>query len=284
MLKNISVIIPVINNPTGVCKALNSLINQTYHRSCFEIIVVDNGSSDDTLSIVGRYMRRFPSFIHSIIESENKGSYAARNAGIRIAKGDLIAFTDSDCIPSPNWLESGVEAFKLQQYALVAGHIEMFFTNSNPNIWEYYDASHHLKQESYVENYGFGTTANLFVLKELFDHYGVFLNNLKSGGDYEFCRRLVKAGEKIDYVNDAIVRHPARSTLRSILIKNKRVAEGQKELQRLNLLEHNQLNWKNFIPSKKVPHLNIKSTSLLYQIVLIIIKNFLKYHNLIYRL
>jgi len=282
--KHVSVIIPVFNDPIGIRNALEALTNQSYDSRCFEIIVVDNGSTDETFRVVKNFIRQFPSLIQSVIENKKRGSYAARNAGIKHVKGDLIAFTDSDCIPEFNWLERGVEAFKIQKRSVAAGHIEIFFTHSKPNIWEYYDASHSLNQESYVKNYEFGTTANLFVLKELFDRYGLFLKNLKSGGDYEFCRRLVKGGEKIDYLNDAIVRHPARSTLRSILKKNKRVAKGQKELKRLNLLEHNQINWKNFIPSKTVPHLKIKSTSLQYQIFLIVTKNILKYHNLINRI
>ncbi|MFC1577576.1 glycosyltransferase [Thermodesulfobacteriota bacterium] len=284
MIKHVSVIIPVFNDPKGIRKALGALTNQSYDSRFFEIFVVDNGSTDETLSVVKQFICQFPDLIQIVNENKKQGSYAARNAGIKIVKGNLIAFTDSDCIPEFNWLERGVEAFKIQKHSVAAGHIEMFFSHSKPNVWEYYDASHNLNQESYVKNYGFGTTANLFVLKKLFDRYGLFLDNLKSGGDYEFCRRMVKGGEQIDYLNDAVVRHPARSTLRSILKKNKRVAKGQKELKRLNLLDHNQINRRNFIPSKTVPHLKNKSTSLQFQILLIVTKNILKYHNLINRI
>jgi glycosyltransferase involved in cell wall biosynthesis len=279
----ISVIIPVFNNPTGMRIALEALSNQSYPKSCFEVIVADNGSTDDTLSVAESFAFRFPCLIRIVSEGAIKSSYAARNAGINNSKGDLIAFTDSDCIPAPNWIERGIKALEVQNNPVVAGRIEMFFTNSNPTIWEYYDFIHNLNQQSYVSDFGFGTTANLFVVKDLFNRYGLFLDNLQSGGDYEFCRRLIKAGEKIGYADDAVVKHPTRSTLSSILKKSKRVARGQKELTRLKLLDHNRLNLRIFFPSTKIPLFSTESARSPHKIILLVVKNILKYYSLAHR-
>ena len=84
----------------------------------------------------------------------------------------------------------------------------------------------------------------------MFDRYGLFRCDLISGGDFEFGRRLTGSGEKMIYIPEAVVKHPARSTLRAILKKSRRVAEGERQLQDLGLYEHRKVSWRQLVPVK----------------------------------
>jgi glycosyltransferase involved in cell wall biosynthesis len=94
----VSVIVPVLNGESCISDCLRSLLQLEYPRERLEIIVVDNGSTDGTLELV----RRFPV---RLIHEYKPGSYAARNAGVRLAKGEILAFTDADCIVESNWIQ-----------------------------------------------------------------------------------------------------------------------------------------------------------------------------------
>ena len=96
----VSVIIPVYNDADGLDKCLHSLDAQSYPRDLFEVVVVDNDSEIKIDKIVKKYKQ-------SVLTHERKpGSYAARNRGISLAKGEIIGFTDSDCVPSKKWIEN----------------------------------------------------------------------------------------------------------------------------------------------------------------------------------
>jgi len=254
-LPQLSVIIPVYNNSSGLRKVLWSLVNQDFDKILYEIIVSDNGSTDKTLDVAKEYADEYPQLVRYVIENKIQSSYAARNKGIQIAQGDILAFTDSDCVPCESWLTEGCKALRKDNASMIAGRIEFTFKESQPNIWEYFDAAGKLNQESYVENAGFGATANLFVRKTMFDRYGLFLSELESGGDYEFGRRLTQSGEVLLFSETALVYHPARSKFRSKLAKSKRIAEGQKKLARMGLLNHGELNWRQLFLTPYYPTL-----------------------------
>lgn len=278
-----SVIIPVYNNAEGLEKVLSSLVEQDFPKDEYEIIVADNGSTDNTLDVAIKYIKNYPQLVQYVIEDKIQSSYAARNKGIDQAKGDLLAFTDSDCIPEVNWLYQGYNSLIHKGVSMVAGRIEFTFTNSKPNIWEYFDAAGKLNQKSYVENAGFGATANLFVRKKMFDKYGLFLSELISGGDYEFGRRLTKSREILQYCRGALVYHPARSTFRDKLLKSKRIAIGQSILAEMDLLEHSQLSWRQLIPTKNYASLSNNNIGLLKKILLVLINNLYSCLNFFWR-
>ena len=114
--------------------------------------------------------------------------------------------------------------------------------------------------------------------------YGLFLSELRSGGDYEFGRRLFNLNERIQYADDSVVYHPARSTFKEKLSKSKRVAEGQKVLSEMNLLEHGQLNWKQLIPIIYPPLMKDFTIELNEKIILVLINNYFRYYNFLKRI
>lgn len=112
----VSVVIPVYNRERTIKRCIDSVINQNYE--AFEIIVVDDGSTDNTLRIIEEeYVR-----IVRVIKQNHKGAQAARNAGIRAAKGEYIAFLDSDDEWMPDKLKIQVEALKEDVNAVVCGN------------------------------------------------------------------------------------------------------------------------------------------------------------------
>ena len=278
-LIKVSVVIPVYNNPDGLKKVLASLVEQDFPKDQYEIIVADNRSTDESLDVAQEYAENYPYLVKYVIEDKIQSSYAARNKGIQIAKGNVLAFTDSDCDPVENWLAEGCKSLKYNNASMVAGKIEFTFKDSEPNIWEYFDAAGKLNQKSYVENAGFGATANLFIRKTMFDIYGLFLSKLKSGGDYEFGRRLTQSGELLLYEESVLVYHAARSTFKDKLAKSKRIAEGQRRLSSMGLLDHGQLNWRQLFPTKhysSIPEIKIEIRN---KILLVLINNFFRYYN-----
>lgn len=280
----ISVIVPVYNDPVGIRAALESLSEQRYGRVGYEIIVADNDSNDETADIIRRFRIGCPNLVRRVVERQIQSSYAARNQGIRAAQGEIIAFTDADCVPAPGWIAEGVRALREADAAFAAGRIEMTFRSSKPNLWEYLDASRKLDQQAYVEMAGFGATANLFVRREMFNRYGLFRSDLQSGGDYEFGRRLTKSGEKLIYAEKAVIRHPARSDFSSILEKSRRVAKGQRQLEQMGLLEHGALSWRNFVPVRRCAPMEGVTLSPQQRFGLILAATFFKYYNAFLRL
>jgi glycosyltransferase involved in cell wall biosynthesis len=218
----VSVIIPVYNDAARLTKCLAALQEQTYPRNKFEVIVVDNGSTDE-ISSVGTM---FPSV--KFLKETREGSYAARNKGVLACCGDVIAFTDADCIPSKAWLENGCKA--LQNHpgcGLVGGGVELFAKDpANPNAVEIYESLFEFRQKLYIEKYNCAATANVITYRKVFQHVGLFDENLKSSGDEMWGRRVCKMGYKAIYCGDAMVRHPARRTLVDIGKKHARLAGG----------------------------------------------------------
>lgn len=213
----VSVIIPVYNDAARLRSCLAALEAQRYPRELFEVVVVDNNSSEDIESVVRDYPQARYGF------ESSPGSYAARNWGLGLAKGELLAFTDADCIPAPDWLEEGVKALlAAPDCGLVGGEVELFFkTPGKPTLAELHESAHGFAQKKFVTEQHYSVTANLFTFRRRFDEVGPF-SHVKSGGDREWCQRVVAAGYPLVYAPRAVVAHPARASLREMLEREMR--------------------------------------------------------------
>lgn len=224
----VSVIIPVFNNAEGLKTCLKALENQTYLKSLYEVIVIDNGSDKDIKEVVSQFGQAFAAY-------ENQpGSYFARNKGLSLAKGDVIAFTDSDCIPALDWIEKGVaHLLQAPNCGLVAGKIELFFKNPDqPTAVEYFDSiMMGFPQKQFVEESQYGATANLFTFKSVIDKVGVFDRTLKSSGDREWGQRVFSTGYQQIYADDVCVAHPARHSLKELHKKVIRLIGGHQDFK-----------------------------------------------------
>ncbi len=229
-VSSVSIVIPVRNGALTLRACLDALSRQQpIPGVATEVIVVDNGSSDATAAIAARHP-----MVSRVISERRPGSYAARNAGLAVAAGDLIAFTDADCIPAADWIRGGVEATIEGGAELVAGHVRPR-VGPAPSVWERFDAGHHVDQRKYVETLGFGATANLFVRRTVFDAVGGFDGEMGSGGDRELCRRAVAAGFRLAYAPGAEVAHGSRRTARETWKLHRRLGAGLHQLHQRGL-------------------------------------------------
>lgn len=221
----VSVIIPVYNDPNGVRRCLEGLKEQTLSQSRFEVLVVDNGSTDETRSVI----EEFP--YELLIEDQISGSYAARNKGIRNANGEILAFTDADCTPEPEWLEAAVTVFQEEDVDLVSGRVKFEFTSDRTPA-ERFDALVNMRNDKSVRE-GAAKTANLFARRAVIDEIGLFPDHLQSGGDVFWTKSATGAGFKLVYAPEATVSHPTRQ-LYEIMQKMYRIGKGNIPLWRLN--------------------------------------------------
>ena len=214
-----SVIVPVYEHWHLVPTLLQCLEEQALPRDAFEILLVDNGSSEftppDTLPANTR-----------VLECHTPGSYAARNMALREARGDWLVFTDADCRPTPHWLQSLDHATAQAPHSLLAGSVDVVSDADQPNAFEIYDMVKDIPQAWYVHR-GYAATANLAVPREVMNNVGEFDATRFSGGDAEFCKRAVKAGYPLKYIPEAEVKHPARDSWDAIATKARRVKAGQ---------------------------------------------------------
>lgn len=236
----VSVIIPVFNDSERLKKCLQVLDNQSYPKHRYEVIVVDNGSEESIESVISHYSQTRSTY------ETRPGSYAARNKGISLAKGEVIAFTDSDCIPDLDWIEKGVtNLLKTKNCGLVGGKIKLFFNDNNkPTAVELYESIYAFQQKFYIEVQNFSVTANLFTFKSVLEKVGYFNSELKSSGDRDWGERVAKSGYKLIYADDTCISHPARSSLKELYQKTIRVVDGVDDRRRIKL-DKNKLSWKD---------------------------------------
>jgi glycosyltransferase involved in cell wall biosynthesis len=208
-----------------LARCLECLTRQTFDMSHAEILVVDNGSRRSPVQL----MRRFPRA--RLVMQPVAGAYAARNAGLAAATGDIIAFTDADCLPTPTWLSAGVAAVGADAtIGLVGGHVATTLSrDGRRSPVELYELLHAFPQQRYIEQLHFGATANVFTRRDVIESVGTFNEALRSGGDKEWGQRVFAAGFSLVYAADAVVRHPARSSWREYRAKLDRVFAGEVE-------------------------------------------------------
>jgi glycosyltransferase involved in cell wall biosynthesis len=218
----VSVIVPVWNRPEDIRQCLASLTQQTLSKSDYEIIVVDNGSSDETPDVA----RAFEGV--TVLTESRPGSYAARNLGLSVARGRHVAFIDSDCTADPHWLEAALRAAQVQPEAgVIAGHIDLKSEGGPTSpVCDAYERIFAFNQARNVSS-GIAVTANWLSPADVVRAVGGFRAELKSGGDVDLAKRIRAAGYVLVYAPDMIVTHPARVTFPELAAKTRRVMGGR---------------------------------------------------------
>lgn len=220
----VSVIVPVHNGAGTLPGLLAALDAQTLPRQRWELLIADDASTDATADVVSAH-----GAARLIRMSENRGSYAARNAAIDVARGSVLAFTDADCRPRSDWLDKALGDLDALDADLLAGHIEMSLGES-PSTAALVDFCRYLDQERTVADIGVAATANLIVRGRVIDRIGPFDARLRSAGDAEFSRRAREAGCRMVYAPGAVVHHDPRRRAREVVRKAYRVGKGREQL------------------------------------------------------
>lgn len=236
--KMVSVVVPVFNDSERLSACLDALSRQTLGRELFEVIVVDNGSTEDIRVVCDRF-----DGVRYAVESR-RSSYAARNTGIERSCGAILAFTDSDCIPAEDWLAKGRSYITSDETCgLIGGEVELFFRNpKNPTAVELYETLTAFPQENNVREQNFSVTANMFTTRAVLDAVGCFDVRLQSGGDWEWGNRVARAGYRLTYCPDLQVAHPARHSPWELARKVVRVRRGV-----YTLTSANDYSWRRYL-------------------------------------
>jgi glycosyltransferase involved in cell wall biosynthesis len=218
----ISVVIPVWNSPDLLAKCLAALAVQSYPRERYEVLVVDNGSTDSTAAVA----RNYP-FV-TLLSEPVPGAYRARNRGLAAARGEYVAFTDADCIPDPEWLAAGARTGRRNPAAgVLAGQVDLFRDGSvGSAACEKYEYAFEFDQAKNVRH-GVCVTANWMSPRATLLQFRGFDESLKSGGDWHLCGRIHAAGYPIIYAPEMRVRHPVRASLSQLAAKRRRVIGGR---------------------------------------------------------
>jgi N-acetylglucosaminyl-diphospho-decaprenol L-rhamnosyltransferase len=218
MNRSVSVVIPNYNGGKTLARCLKTLRNQTC--SGFEVILVDDCSVDNSLSIAGRYADRILS------TRKNSGPAAARNLGIKKSRGELILFIDADCVPGRDWVEKMAAQFDDDKAQVVMGKVEIEksdFIGDSISALGYpaggsigFERMWRVSPEGYTHTF---SSCNCGFRREIFDRFGTFDEDFPCAGgeDTLLAKKIFEGGGRIRYCPDAVVVHAARSGIRSFI-------------------------------------------------------------------
>ena len=240
---SVTVIIPVLNGAQTIEPLLESLQKQDYDKNKIEVIVVDGNSTDKTRDIV----ENFP--VKLVVESRD-GLNLARNIGIKSSNGEIIAFTDSDCIVPRNWVTKIVENFKDPKVSCVGGStkalnsdfVSQYADNSIVRLMPLFTKREELDQVKPFFRHPAG--CNMAFRRKAAEEVGYFDENIQYGFDeVEFADRICKAGYKMVLDPEVSVWHKHRSTLADFFRQNFQYGKGSGLVLRKNKLNDAVSKW-----------------------------------------
>lgn len=219
-----SVIVPTHNRLALLQQTLSCLAQQNYPREKYEVVVIDNGSTDGTA--VYLQARAQQGQVHYICQPA-LGPAVARNVGAKAARGDILAFTDDDCLPDPQWLAALAAAYGSDpNVAAVGGRVE----NVHTGEWlhDYYLIQDERQLHPTVPR-RYLDTANASFRQAAFRQVGGFQErfHFPAAEDVEMGYRLTAAGYTLHFAPQALVWHQGRTSLRGILAQSWRRGLGQ---------------------------------------------------------
>jgi cellulose synthase/poly-beta-1,6-N-acetylglucosamine synthase-like glycosyltransferase len=240
---SVTVIVPVRNGEQTIQPLLESLQKLDYNRNKVEVIVVDGNSTDKTREIVKQYP------VKLIIENK-KGLNLARNVGIKHGNGEIVAFTDADCIVPPNWITKIVENFKDPKVSCVGGSakaldsdfVSQYADNSIVRLMPFFTKREELEKVKPFFRHPAG--CNMAFRRKVAEEVGYFDENIQYGFDeVEFADRVCKAGYKMVLDPKVLVWHKHRSTLGDFLKQNFQYGKGSGLVLKRNKLKDAVSRW-----------------------------------------
>ncbi|PQJ73321.1 glycosyltransferase family 2 protein, partial [Polaribacter butkevichii] len=214
----VSIIIPTYNRAHLITETLDSIVAQTYTN--WECIVVDDGSTDNTLAVLDEYLQKDNRFQYYKRPNDSiKGANACRNYGFKVSKGEYINWFDSDDLMHREHLEKKVTCFiKNKKNDFVICKSQNFDDKIDEKGWK----SNMLMTGDLFENYISGKTTILMVSpmwrKSLLLKYNLFDETIKQNQDLELYSRIIDKEQSIDFIDEVLIY--VRENNESITVKN----------------------------------------------------------------
>lgn len=227
-----SIVIPTRDRPEALDACLVALAGQSLSPERFEVVVVDDGGSAVLEDVVDRHSG---SLRLTLSRRPHAGPAAARNAGVKLARGRVLAFTDDDCLPEPDWLAAIATAVERAPESIVGGRTENALASNRCS-----EASQSVIAFMYAEELRrtgelpFVTSNNLGIGRELFDALGGFDASFPEAAaeDRDLSARCKARGGSLVYESAAVVRHAHPLDLRSLLRQYVAYGRGARLLSR----------------------------------------------------
>ncbi|HRO42307.1 MAG TPA: glycosyltransferase family A protein [Flavipsychrobacter sp.] len=216
----VSAVICSYNRARFIIDAVESIFNQHFDKEKYEVIVVDNNSTDNTLALLEKYKSDHPEYNFRFVTEENQGVAFARNRCAREAKGAIVAYLDDDSKAQPGWLKMITDFFDKNPEAYsIGGKITPYFLTTTPDWYSKYffglvgkfDQGENIKQ-LIGQRYPCG--ANMAFRKKVFDEIGYFNTALGRSGtgllaneEKDIYMRILRHGKKVFYLPDVEVLH-----------------------------------------------------------------------------
>ena len=221
----VSIIIPTRNRKDSLKECLLSLTHLDYPQNKYEVIVIDDGSTDGTEDMIIEIRDSLTYTFHYGRLKEKKGVSSARNLGMQITKGQIFVFADDDCLFEKGWLTNLLNGFNSPKVGAVGGldrtpEDATIFSKCVDYLFTSFIGTGGLRRgEGLRVGRYYPKGCNMAVLREAVDCVGEFDEHLVPGEEIEFGYRIEKAGYKIRFVPGAFVWHKRRTSLRALLQK-----------------------------------------------------------------
>lgn len=224
-----SVVVPTHRRPAELAECLSSLRRIDFAE--FEVVVVDDGGPDDLRPIVRSCEAVLPL---RLVRTSHGGPGAARNLGARHARGRVLAFTDDDCRPSPDWLRQLESALLRTPGALVGGRtINRLATNPYSATSQMIVDVAYAHHNPTPDDVRFVASNNMAVAADRFAELGGFDESfVEAAEDRDLCDRWRARGFPLRYVEDAIVLHGHRLSFASFVRQHVRYGRGARRFHR----------------------------------------------------
>ena len=197
-LPSVTIVVPAYNAARTITSCVEACLAQDY--SDVKVIVVDDGSTDDTTHIARRYPVRY-------LRQDNAGPASARNRGWRAARGEIVCFTDSDCVPAQDWVSRLIGEYASEEISGVGGTYDVANEDNLLAACVHEEiVQRHLKMPKYVNYLG---SFNVSYRRTVLEEVGGFDESYRiaSGEDNDLAYKVTKRGYKLVFTRKAQVAH-----------------------------------------------------------------------------